>query len=145
MLRRAPLLAKRLDPLDDEVGLRKNAEVLGQDRLDPVDRRRRVLDVRGTSFVSVRVVVTAIVFLIAELGEEGLQVAREADFLADRFHLTAQARHLFQPDLVNLVSRQGRRGLVGEALAIVRRTVRQRADAGCSFLERCGDLPSARR
>ena len=77
MLRGARLFAERLDPLDDEIGLGKHAEVLRQDRLDPVDGRRRILDVRGTAFVTVGIVDTAVVFLVAELREEGLQVAQK--------------------------------------------------------------------
>ena len=130
MLRGAGLLAKRLDAAHDEIGFRQDAEVLGQHRLDLVDRRGGVLDVRLPSLVGVRVVVARVVLVVAQFREERRQVALEADFVLDRLHLAAQARDLGQADLVNLIGGQRRGGLIGKPFGVERGAIGQRVHAG---------------
>jgi hypothetical protein len=51
--------------------------------------------------------------------EEGLEVALEADLPPDRIHFAVDARHLLQPQLVDLGRRQVGGGVEGEPFGII--------------------------
>ncbi len=120
--RGAAFLAERLDLAQFERGLREDAEELGQARAHGVDEARRAVEIGLFSLGRVRIVILR---RLAQVDEELLQRAGEADLVLDRRHLGVDPRDFAQTDPVDLVGAEVGRRETAQLVVVILAAVRE--------------------